>query len=427
MNVLQSADRGWVKLALASCVFWNAALQIGRAESRMATSEEKIPILTEISAASRRNYEALQTWSGGYSYHVSDKIAAQAFGNFAKFVGIKVPQGDAVSEPVWQIRSGKIDFQRTMADNRLFLEILDDGPLKFVGEVTSASYDPVGGSVPAIRNERALVSDEGIVGYMPKLLYRVKSGPGVPGGYTTAASTMPRRKLKGPIWAHDTNPWTGQYFDPANLYGDDRFVWELLDGYVSNLRGKFGADHASAIDAAIRLEVQDTPEGGTQYVLTTVPPMMHKRRVFASRAAGNLLEVIEYSRDPDAAGNAPIGKQMEFEYWRVNDVVVPERVRCRSYTGDQQELVKDAEYRLKSVEVNGQKVSSTWTDDVLDIPSDAWQLVRRGKRQELVPPESAEKTDGKFAWLVALNISFGMILYGSLRRRERMKSMTQAG
>jgi hypothetical protein len=342
-------------------------------EVRQAVGAEKISVLSEISSASRANYEMLRTWSGSYSYRKTDRIPSKTFATFANQVGLNSGLEGNTTEAVLQATGGQIKFRRNMADIRLFLEVKDDGPVKFSGALTGAVFLPTG-ATPVARHERVLITSDEIIAYMPDLNFRGEVVGELPGGTIVDAATgvtrTPRRRLNGPVWALDTNPWLGQYFDPANLFGDDRPTWELLDEYVRNLRGAFGADHANAIDAALRVEIQTVERNGEKlFVITTMPPMTRRKRVFAASAGGNLLESIQYNQKADPTiEETPIVQQMNWEYQSVDNVFVPERVRLKRYAPGSQEVVQEIEYQRKSVEVNRAIPNSELTIDSLEVP-----------------------------------------------------------
>ena len=362
------------KLILCCAVIAAIRGQVLGDEVRQVVGAEKISVLSEISSASRANYEKLRTWSGSYSYRKTDRIPGETFAAFAKEVGLNSGPGGNAAESVLQATGGQIRFRRNMDDNRLFLAVKDDGPVKFSGALTGAVFLSTGDASPVARHERVLITSEEIIGYNPDLHFRGKAVGELPGGTivdnATGVTRAPRRGLNGPVWALDTNPWLGQYFDPANLFGDDRPTWELLDGYVKNLRGDFGADRATAIDSALRVEIQTIGRNGEKlYVVTTMPPMMRTKRAFAASAGRNLLESIQYNQKADPTiEETPIVQQMNWEYQSVDNVFVPERVRLKRYAPGSQEVVQEIEYQRKSVEVNRAIPNSELTIDALEVP-----------------------------------------------------------
>ena len=161
------------------------------------------------------------------------------------------------------------------------------------------------------------------------------------------------QKLGGPVWPIDTNPWLGFYFDPACLYGNDRPVWKLLEGYAGNLSGKYGQERADRISSALNIEAEQRDQGSVS-IITTSAPLRHARYVLASWAQGNLLEYTQYAAGsdvPDEVG--AVEKQINWDYKHLGGIAIPSNVTYRTYNRSGDQLLQLIEYKLMSIEVNG--------------------------------------------------------------------------
>lgn len=389
--------------------------------SEALIKSQKIDRLAAIANSSRQNGAALRTWTGRYSYEMAFHIPARTFDEYLKTVSPETENEtlDPSDEFVVQSRVGEMSFKRDFQADKLSLHIQDRAPHSFRGSATRHNY--LNGNI--VRNERAVITNEGIYAYKPELFHRLPPNPTneMNDGRqaSTAISSSPRRRLDGPVWALDTNPWTGEYIDPGSFFGIDRPIDAEMNMYIRALQGDFGEAKSELANQWVKV-ADGTGIPGSVAIEIHRPELL---RTLEFDQHANLVRYTEQAPSNDSRSSSTI-KEMTWQYRQDGGIALPERIQRKLYSPGTSKLASDIQYVLTESAVNVPIDGATFEKSALEAPADAWMLIEENGQPRLEPPPTAPRKSTLLSWLVMLNLGIGFIIlaFYLMRRKTVVKT-----